>query len=1528
MTYFIHRPITYTAVPHTEGYQASDHTIEWTFDDGETLPGFSVSKTWDTGGYHTGIATATNLISGRTGVANKVTLFIAYAEVPGPLLSARYTHSAATLPDGRLLLAGCKQDTVPIEIYEPVAGITTDIIWHSAPQDYTALFGPVMSVVDSVGFTHTQVLGNGNLVIFGGDGFSAGASKTTVFDPTLMFATEVGTLASNGDGGARVMLHAASVRLPDGSLMLCGGVTGRTANGGATYATQIFYPDLTGYDPNTAKFIGTYSNPLLPGGIRVSPGGLWISTTGSTPTPARPGGWASAALCHMLSPRVYHTATLLNDGTVLIVGGVDTGLSGYYACSQGVLTATSATVDATYIGPDPGIRNPPGLGGVAHFELLGALNLRSAEIFHPSTATYTATPQNPVHNRHHHTATLLNDGTVLIVGGVRLLLHQWTSDTINYLDGSSDINYDLATDTMSSAEIYNPTTGTFTQVGGLAQARYLHTATLLDDGRVLIAGGSTVAAPGALTTYWYGQGLQTTASVEIYDPITQTFSPGIPLQTSRQSHTASKLANGNVVFAGGMYNDPAVTTGLYRRDGTVLATTEVYDPYRGVLNQNGAMIRPDTLVSGHYATGVTYYGNKAELAFDFPIATESASIDSPGWNGYSRYNFGPVRKDVNLFEGPIPTTEYGQYPRKTQEFTLSYTVAGQTLTAPPITLTVTVFADLSFLTPSDALPIAAAGQSRNLLWDLDRAGMTGYGTVTATINPGNNVFTDPGIGYGPVGTGTYSVTPTDATPYTLTIRYVDATSGIDETYTTPELWVVGQTAFAQTNPSRDAYPATVTLTPLFPFGTGVINPGNISVTHNTPISVSPMTTTDYTLVVNQNTRVTSSTVSVTVPVQCTLSADTTTVLPGEAVVLTARFPNGTGVITPGNISVVDNGPTTVYPSANTTYTLTVTNGATTVTDTVSITAGVPAALSASSSTFTPGDSITLTPTFAYGTGVINPGSISVTSGVGTVVSPTVTTTYTLTVTYLGVTGTATTTLTSNSATPILYGDTKTGTISAGSPAVPVGGGKGYLYSFYGYAGEVIDIHATVAMAPEGDQQMFCEIRLLDASQQQLLFPSTAEIKRSGVDDASITPTIQIPANGDYYISISNASSIGVYGDYSLILTRVDIPLTYGDTFTYTLNNSMNAPVFNSRFASGNGAILFSILPADGSSPRPLTVTAEVTGGSLECHMVEAGPDLSSWATNDGGGPHAADAQITETNAPTDARIYFEVSQREWWVPGQFSITVQPITYPNPVDGTLAFATPVSVSLEWIDPPSVYDVSASPGTSPCKTYSFTGTAGDRIQLELFDPTGTQDPYLSLFGPNGNILQEDDDRRNTWYVGSPDFQSIIGTRSSPHWSGTAVHPYYVLPTTGTYHVQAGAYSANGLETDYPLTGMTLLLRHVYPAPTVVASMAYGDVVSVTLTNDDPVSIVGAAGPQNPSKTYSFTGTVGDTVTIEFSHATQNSYVWLIGPTLVVEAENSGNPATISSFVLPATGTYYIQGACYDVLPLTFTLTLTGP
>lgn len=170
-----------------------------------------------------------------------------------------------------------------------------------------------------------------------------------------------------------------------------------------------------------------------------------------------------------------------------------------------------------------------------------------------------------LHTRGYHTASLLANGQVLVAGG---------------FDGSAPNDEPTA-----SAELFDPTTGTFTATGSMQVGRVFHTATLLcdlsaiacSDPRVLIAGGETGGAqPGTSTM------LQT---AELYDPVTGTFTSTGDLLAPRRGHTANLLGNGKVLIAGGLNLVQAAPASL-------LAGAELFDPGTGIFTATGSLITP------------------------------------------------------------------------------------------------------------------------------------------------------------------------------------------------------------------------------------------------------------------------------------------------------------------------------------------------------------------------------------------------------------------------------------------------------------------------------------------------------------------------------------------------------------------------------------------------------------------------------------------------------------------------------------------------------------------------------------------------------------------------------------------------------------------------------------------------------------------------------------------------------------------------------------------------------------------------
>jgi len=243
------------------------------------------------------------------------------------------------------------------------------------------------------------------------------------------------------------------------------------------------------------------------------------------------------AVRSMATQRAAHTATLLPDGKVLVAGGFTGG--GSLASAEVFDPATSTFASA-------GNMNASRAGHTATLLpngkvlIAGGYNgsyLASAELYDPAAHTFMPTGIM-VTARSGHVATLLNNGKVLLAGGIGT---GWTF--------------------LADAELYDPATNTFIATGGMTTARESHTATLLKNGNVLITGGHKDRRP-AITIY---------SSAEIYNPASGTFSSTGNLTVRRHKHDASLLADGRVLIVGG--SDERDGRGAYRNAEVFNPTT-------------------------------------------------------------------------------------------------------------------------------------------------------------------------------------------------------------------------------------------------------------------------------------------------------------------------------------------------------------------------------------------------------------------------------------------------------------------------------------------------------------------------------------------------------------------------------------------------------------------------------------------------------------------------------------------------------------------------------------------------------------------------------------------------------------------------------------------------------------------------------------------------------------------------------------------------------------------------------------------
>ena len=282
--------------------------------------------------------------------------------------------------------------------------------------------------------------------------------------------------------------------------------------------------------------------------------------------------------------RDAHTATLLPNGKVLVAGGEEVNDSGFsvllasaelYDPSSGLFSLTGSMVTGRELHTATMMSNGKVL--IAGGEDAKGYAVTRAETYDPAIGAFVPTGSMGM-GRYGHTATALADGAVLIAGGEQI----------------DEDGFDIA---LSSAEIYNPATGRFHSTGSMRVARKHHTATLLRDGQVLIAGGEDNN----------GHALE---SAELYDPGSGTFHITGRMMYAHDSATATLLGDGSVLVAGGFGGASGVT-----------AAAELYQPGSGRFEGTGAMhiareFFTATLLSDGRVLIVGGFGFNASSGFD------------------------------------------------------------------------------------------------------------------------------------------------------------------------------------------------------------------------------------------------------------------------------------------------------------------------------------------------------------------------------------------------------------------------------------------------------------------------------------------------------------------------------------------------------------------------------------------------------------------------------------------------------------------------------------------------------------------------------------------------------------------------------------------------------------------------------------------------------------------------------------------------------------------------------------------------
>jgi hypothetical protein len=384
------------------------------------------------------------------------------------------------------------------------------------------------------------VLVVGLVAVVGASAFGLGQHGPAAAEPSATAAALRQAFTATGSM-KEARQQASATLLMDGRVLVVGG---NDVNNLAAVASAELY------DPATGKF--TLTGPTHVAGapiasVLLKSGRVLVIGCDQS---SNPSGTCASSLADVYDPSTglfkaagpipgscaFCTATLLNDGRVLVVRGADLEPSLLYDPSTNAFSPTGSMITAR-VGQTATLLSDGRVLIAGGFRVQGGplvgimVGLASAELYDPKTGKFSPTG-SMITARVGQTATLLSDGRVLIAGGA----------TAGISVGKI----------LASAELYDPKTGTFSPAGSMITARGGQTATLLSDGRVLIAGGSDLRliaggsdSPG--DSFAGGR----LASAELYDPTTGRFSPTGSMTTAPVGQTATLLSDGRVLIAGG-----------------------------------------------------------------------------------------------------------------------------------------------------------------------------------------------------------------------------------------------------------------------------------------------------------------------------------------------------------------------------------------------------------------------------------------------------------------------------------------------------------------------------------------------------------------------------------------------------------------------------------------------------------------------------------------------------------------------------------------------------------------------------------------------------------------------------------------------------------------------------------------------------------------------------------------------------------------------------------------------------------------